>query len=90
MPKIPAAALTLEDTELLVRLAAAGKTTVELSLGARPARRVSGNAIAELRGGERFAAAELIVRSGPVSLGRDHLSFLRIRRKLSGPPGCSL
>ncbi len=52
-PKIPAAALTLEDTELLVRLAAAGKTTVELSLGARTLPdAVSGNAIAELRGRE--------------------------------------
>jgi carboxypeptidase Q len=33
--KIPAAAMTLEDAELLARLAARGPTTVELSLGAR-------------------------------------------------------
>jgi carboxypeptidase Q len=51
--KIPAAALTLEDAELLARLARRGKTTVELSLGARTLPdAVSGNAIAELRGRE--------------------------------------
>ncbi len=51
--KIPAAAVTLEDAELLARLAAQGKTTVELSLGARTLPdSESGNAIAEIRGRE--------------------------------------
>jgi carboxypeptidase Q len=52
-PKIPAAAVTLEDAELLARLAAQGKTTVELSLGARTLPdSPSANAIAEIRGRE--------------------------------------
>ena len=51
--KIPAAALTLEDAELLSRLAAQGTTVVELSLGAKTLPdAVSGNAIAEIRGRE--------------------------------------
>jgi carboxypeptidase Q len=51
--KIPAAAVTLEDAELLTRLAAQGKTTVELSLGARTLPdSASANAIAEIRGRE--------------------------------------
>ncbi|MFY0541196.1 PA domain-containing protein [Nannocystis pusilla] len=49
--KIPAAAVTLEDAELLARLARRGKTTVELSLGAKTLPdSPSANAIAELRG----------------------------------------
>lgn len=53
LPKIPAAALTLEDAELLSRLARKGKTTVELSLGAKTLPdSESANAIAELRGRE--------------------------------------
>lgn len=52
-PKIPAAALTLEDAELLARLARRGPTTVELSLGARTLPdSESANAVAELRGRE--------------------------------------
>ncbi|HEY8376495.1 MAG TPA: M20/M25/M40 family metallo-hydrolase [Nannocystis sp.] len=53
VPKIPAAALTLEDAELLARLARRGPTRVELSLGAKTLPdSESGNAIAELRGRE--------------------------------------
>ena len=63
--KIPAAALTLEDTELLARLAARGKTTVELSLGARTLPdAVSGNAIAEIRG--RELPDEVVVIGGHI------------------------
>ncbi|WP_428262236.1 M20/M25/M40 family metallo-hydrolase [Haliangium sp.] len=54
-PKIPAAALTVEDTELLVRLAAAGeRVEVELKMGARMLPDAeSANVIAELVGRER-------------------------------------
>lgn len=52
-PKIPAAAVTLEDAELLSRLARKGKTVVELSLGAKTLPdSASANAVAELRGRE--------------------------------------
>ena len=65
VPKIPAAALTLEDTELLARLAASGKTTVELSLGAKTLPdAVSGNAIAEIRG--RELPDEIVVIGGHI------------------------
>lgn len=65
VPKIPAAALTLEDTELLARLAASGKTTVELSLGAKTLPdAVSGNAIAEIRG--RELPDEVVVIGGHI------------------------
>lgn len=51
--KIPAAALTLEDAELLARLARRGPTRVELSLGAKTLPdSESANAVAELRGRE--------------------------------------
>jgi len=63
--KIPAAALTLEDTELLARLAARGPTQVELSLGARTLPdAVSGNAIAEIRG--RELPDEVVVIGGHI------------------------
>jgi carboxypeptidase Q len=64
--KIPAAAVTLEDAELLARLAAQGKpTTVELSLGARTLPdSESGNAIAELRG--RELPDEVVVIGGHI------------------------
>jgi Iap family predicted aminopeptidase len=53
-PLIPAAALAVEDAELLVRLAAAGEVRVHLELGARTLPDApSANVIAELRGRER-------------------------------------
>jgi Zn-dependent M28 family amino/carboxypeptidase len=64
-PKIPAAALTLEDAELLRRLAAQGPTTVELSLGARTLPDApSANAIGELRG--RELPDEVVVIGGHI------------------------
>lgn len=63
--KIPAAAITLEDVELLTRLAAQGKTTVELSLGARTLPdSPSGNAIGEIRG--RELPDEVVVIGGHI------------------------
>lgn len=63
--KIPAAALTLEDAELLARLARRGKTTVELSLGAKTLPdSASANAIAELRG--RELPDEVVVIGGHI------------------------
>lgn len=51
--RIPAAAVSIEDAELLARLAAAGDVTVELELGARTLPDApSANVIAELRGRE--------------------------------------
>jgi carboxypeptidase Q len=66
VPKLPAAALTLEDAELLARLVARGeKVTVELSLGARLLPdAVSGNAIAEIRG--RELPDEVVVIGGHI------------------------
>ncbi len=66
VPKIPAAALTLEDAELLARLVARGeKVTVELSLGAKQLPdAVSGNAIAEIRG--RELPDEVVVIGGHI------------------------
>jgi carboxypeptidase Q len=53
-PKIPAAAVTVEDAELLARLVAAGDVTVQLELGARTLPDVpSANVIGELRGREK-------------------------------------
>ncbi len=54
LPKIPGASVTIEDAEMLVRLARKGPVEVELALGARflpdaP----SANAIGELRGSAR-------------------------------------
>jgi carboxypeptidase Q len=52
--KIPAAAISTEDADLLARLAQRGPVVVELSLGARTLRdAASANAIGELRGRER-------------------------------------
>jgi len=52
--KIPAAAVSTEDADLLARLAQRGPVEVELSLGARQlADAPSANAIGELRGRER-------------------------------------
>ena len=52
-PKIPSAAITVEDATLLARLAAAGEVTLQLELARRqdacPTRRRH-NVIAELRG----------------------------------------
>ncbi len=63
--KIPAAAITLEDAELLARLSARGPTQVELSLGAKLLPdAVSGNAIAELRG--RELPDEVVVIGGHI------------------------
>lgn len=65
VPKIPAAALTLEDAELLARLARRGRTEVELSLGAKTLPDAeSGNAIAELRG--RELPEEIVVIGGHI------------------------
>ncbi len=53
-PKIPAAAITVEDADLLTRLAARGPVAVELFLGARTLRDAqSANVIGELPGRER-------------------------------------
>lgn len=53
-PRIPAAAVTVEDAELIARLARSGPVTVKLTMGARilPDAR-SANVIGELRGRER-------------------------------------
>jgi Zn-dependent M28 family amino/carboxypeptidase len=52
LPQIPAAAVTIEDAEMLVRLAARGPVEIELTLGARLLPEAgSANAIGELRGG---------------------------------------
>ena len=53
VPKIPAAAVSIEDAELLARLARRGPVEVELSLGARTLPDASSaNAVGELRGRE--------------------------------------
>lgn len=53
LPKIPAAAVTIEDAELLVRFARQGPVEVELSMGARSLPDApSANAVAEIRGSE--------------------------------------
>jgi Zn-dependent M28 family amino/carboxypeptidase len=53
VPKIPAAAVSIEDAELLARLARRGPVEVELSLGARTLPDApSANAVGELRGRE--------------------------------------
>jgi Zn-dependent M28 family amino/carboxypeptidase len=53
VPKIPAAAVTPSDAQLLVRMAARGPTKVKLELGARTLKDAeSGNAIGELPGRE--------------------------------------
>ncbi|TMA81120.1 MAG: M20/M25/M40 family metallo-hydrolase [Deltaproteobacteria bacterium] len=53
VPKIPAAAVSIEDAELLARLARRGPVEVELSLGARTLPDApSANVVGELRGRE--------------------------------------
>lgn len=53
-PKIPAAAITIEDADMLVRLVRQGPVEVELFLGAhRLPDAPSANAIGEIRGSER-------------------------------------
>jgi len=60
VPKIPAAALSLEDADLLGRLAHRGRVEVELSLGARTLPDApSANVIGELRG--RALPDEIVV-----------------------------
>ncbi len=54
VPRIPAAAITLEDADLLARLARRGPVEVELFLGARTLPDApSANVVGELRGRER-------------------------------------
>ncbi|MBL8623845.1 MAG: M20/M25/M40 family metallo-hydrolase [Myxococcales bacterium] len=54
VPRIPAAAITVEDAALIARLAAAGPVRVALTMGARSLPEApSANVIAELRGRER-------------------------------------
>jgi Zn-dependent M28 family amino/carboxypeptidase len=54
VPRIPAAAVTSEDAELLYRLAAAGEVKIQLELGARTLPDApSANVIGELRGREK-------------------------------------
>lgn len=64
-PKIPTAALTVEDTELLDRLAARGPTTVHLRLDDQTLPDVeSANVIGELRGREK--PDEVVVIGGHI------------------------
>lgn len=62
LPKIPAAALTLEDTELLVRLRARGEVKVRLKMQAQVAAKEvkSANVIAELPGSDKGKEIVLI------------------------------
>ena len=63
--KIPAAAVTPEGSTMLQRMAARGKVTVELRMGARTLPDVpSANAIAELRGREK--PEEVVVIGGHI------------------------
>ncbi|MCA9658744.1 MAG: M20/M25/M40 family metallo-hydrolase [Myxococcales bacterium] len=65
VPKIPAAALSIEDTEHLARLAAKGPVKVELLLSGKTLPDAeSGNAIAEYRGRER--PDEIVVIGGHI------------------------
>jgi len=64
-PKIPAAALSIEDTEHLARLALRGPVSVELSLGAKTLPdALSGNAIGEYLG--RELPEEIVVIGGHI------------------------
>jgi carboxypeptidase Q len=61
LPKIPAAAVTVEDSELIARLAAAGDVTVQLELGAKMLPDApSHNVIAEIKGREKPEEVVLI------------------------------
>ncbi len=65
VPKIPAAAVTIEGAEFLARSAARGKVTLQLSLGARRLPdAASANAVAELRG--RELPEEVVVIGGHI------------------------
>ncbi len=65
VPKIPAAALSVEDAEHLARLAARGSVSVELSLGAKTLPdALSGNAIGDYRGTE--LPDEIVVIGGHI------------------------
>jgi len=65
VPKIPAAAVTIEGAEFLARAAARGPVRVALQLGAKTLPDVaSGNAIAELRGREK--PEEIVVIGGHI------------------------
>lgn len=65
VPKIPAAAVTLEGAEYLVREAARGKVELELRMGAKLLPDApSANAIAELRGREK--PEEVVVIGGHI------------------------
>jgi Zn-dependent M28 family amino/carboxypeptidase len=65
LPKIPAAAVTVEGAELLARQAARGPLELKLSLGARRLPdAVSGNAIAEIVGREQ--PEEVVVIGGHI------------------------
>lgn len=65
VPKIPAAALSIEDAEFLARMGRRGPVEVELSLGAKTLPDAeSGNAIGELRG--RELPDEVVVIGGHI------------------------
>jgi Zn-dependent M28 family amino/carboxypeptidase len=65
VPKIPAAAVTVEGAEFLVRMLRRGETRLELQMGARMLPDAqSGNAIAEVRGRER--PDEVVVIGGHI------------------------
>lgn len=65
VPKIPAAAVTIEGAEMLARQAARGKVELQLSLGARTLPDVaSANAIAEIPGREK--PEEVVVIGGHI------------------------
>ncbi len=65
VPKIPGAALTIEDAEFLSRMAARGETEVELELGAKTLPDAeSANAIAEIPGREK--PEEIVVIGGHI------------------------
>lgn len=65
VPKIPAAAVTIEGAEYLARMAARGPVELALSLGAKTLPDApSGNAIAEIRGREK--PEEVVVIGGHI------------------------
>lgn len=65
LPKIPAAALSVEDTEFLMRMAARGRVEVQLKMGAKMLKDApSANVVAELPGRER--PDEIVVIGGHI------------------------